>query len=75
MRALVRALSAVLVLATTTLAFGTARAQSTSVVGLGLPSVEGDDSFARNLGGALRRAASQCRGWSVSDRGRPLGRM
>jgi hypothetical protein len=52
-----------------------ASAQNTSVAVLGLTSLEGDDSYAGNLSAALRRAASQVRGWSVTDRDVPLSRM
>jgi hypothetical protein len=47
----------------------------TSVTVLGLTSLEGDDEFARNLTGALRHAASQVRGWTVSDREVALSQM
>lgn len=47
----------------------------TSVTVLGLTSLEGDDEFARNLTGALRHAASQVRGWTVSDREVALAQM
>lgn len=52
-----------------------AHAQGTSVVVLGLTSLEGDDTFATNLSGALRRAATLVRGWSVSDRDVPLSQL
>ena len=53
-----------------------ARAKAdTSVIVLGLRSVEGDDEFARNLTGALRHAAAQVPGWSVSDREVSLSQM
>jgi uncharacterized membrane protein YgcG len=69
MRSLARALSALGTLAIVFFALaGAARAQTTNVVVLGLTSIEGDDSFAANLSGALRQAASQVRGWAVSDR-------
>ena len=51
-----------------------ARAQ-TSVSVLGLTSLEGDDEFARNFTGALRHAASQVDGWTVSDRDVALSQM
>lgn len=51
-----------------------ASAQS-SVIILGIRSVEGDDEFARNLTGALRHAASQTSGWNVSDREVTLDQM
>jgi hypothetical protein len=47
----------------------------TAVTVLGLTSLEGDDEFARNLSGALRNAASQVSGWSVSDRDVALAQM
>ena len=69
MRSSARALSALGTLAIVLFALaGVARAQATNVVVLGLTSLEGDDAFAANLSGALRQAASQVRGWSVSDR-------
>ena len=40
----------------------------TSVIVLGIRSVEGDDEFARNLTGALRRAAEQVPGLQIVDR-------
>lgn len=40
----------------------------TSVIVLGIRSVEGDDDFARNLTGALRHAAEQVPGLQVVDR-------
>jgi hypothetical protein len=40
----------------------------TSVIVVGIRSVEGDDEFSRNLTGALRHAASSVDGWNVSDR-------
>ena len=52
----------------------TAVAQS-SVMVLGIRSIEGDDEFARNLTGALRHAASQVNGWTVSDREVTLSQM
>lgn len=42
-------------------------AQSTVVV-LGIRSLEGDDDFARNLSGAVRSAASQVAAWQLSER-------
>lgn len=51
-----------------------AQAQSTVVV-LGIRSLEGDDDFTRNLTGALRHAASQIDGWTVSDREVTLAQM
>lgn len=50
-------------------------ASAQSVIVLGIRSVEGDDEFARNLTGALRHAASQVEGWSVSDREVTLAQM
>jgi hypothetical protein len=47
----------------------------TSVMVLGVRSVEGDDEFTRNLTGALRHAASQVQGWNVSDREVTLAQM
>ena len=52
-----------------------AAAQNTTVAVLGLTSLEGDDAYVGNLSAALRRAASQVRGWSVTDRDVPLSRM
>lgn len=52
----------------------TASAQTTVSV-LGLTSLEGDDEFARNFTGALRHAASQVEGWTVSDRDVALSQM
>jgi len=46
-----------------------------SVSVLGLTSLEGDDEFARNFTGALRHAASQVDGWTVSDRDVALTQM
>lgn len=60
-----RAIGAALVLVA--LAPAAAMAQS-SVIVVGIRSVEGDDEFARNLTGALRHAASSVEGWSVTDR-------
>jgi hypothetical protein len=51
-----------------------AHAQTTVSV-LGLTSLEGDDEFARNFTGALRHAASQVEGWTVSDRDVALSQM
>lgn len=53
---------------------GRANAQA-SVSVLGLTSLEGDDEFARNFTGALRHAASQVDGWTVSDRDVALTQM
>ncbi len=47
----------------------------TSVIVLGMRSVEGDDEFARNLTGALRRAAEQVPGLRVVDRDVSLAQM
>jgi len=47
----------------------------TSVIVLGIQSIEGDDDFARDLTGAIRHAASQVRGWTVSDRDVSLSQM
>jgi hypothetical protein len=47
----------------------------TPVIVLGIRSVEGDDEFARNLTGALRRAAEQVPGLSVVDRDVSLAQM
>jgi nucleotide-binding universal stress UspA family protein len=46
---------------------GVARADTTVIV-LGQRSIEGDDEVARNVTGALRRAAEQVPGFRVSDR-------
>lgn len=56
------------------LAPAAASAQTTVVV-LGIRSLEGDDEFARNLTGALRHAASQVEGWTVSEREVTLAQM
>lgn len=47
----------------------------TAVTVLGLTSLEGDDEFARNLSGALRNAAGQVSGWTVSERDVALAQM
>ncbi len=53
-----------------------ARAQgNTSVMVLGIRSIDGDDDFARSLTGALRYAAAQVPGWSVSNRDVSLAQM
>lgn len=52
-----------------------AAASAQTVVVLGIRSVEGDDEFARNLTGALRHAASQVGGWTVSDSEVTLAQM
>ncbi len=76
MRSLVSTLLAALAfVAGASLVAGKAHAQTTSVVVLGLTSMEGDDTFATNLSGALRQAATQVRGWSVSDRDVPLSQL
>ena len=76
MRSLVRALFAFTMLGIVQLgATAAAEAQTTNVVVLGLTSLEGDDTFATNLSGALRQAASQVRGWTVSDRDVPLSQL
>ncbi|GAB4201106.1 MAG: hypothetical protein OHK0013_12730 [Sandaracinaceae bacterium] len=76
MRSLVSVMLAALAfVAGTGLSMASARAQSTNVVVLGLTSLEGDDTFATNLSGALRAAASQVRGWAVSDRDVPLSQL
>ncbi len=49
--------------------------QQASVIVLGIRSVEGDDEFTRNLTGALRHAAAQVPGWTVSDREVTLAQM
>ncbi len=46
----------------------TAAHADTSVIVLGIRSLEGDDEFARNLTGALRRAAEQVPGLRIVDR-------
>jgi hypothetical protein len=46
----------------------TAARADTTVIVLGLRSIEGDDEVARNVTGALRRAAEQVPGLRVSDR-------
>lgn len=74
MRSLFRALFALAALVAP-LASTVVHAQSTNVVVLGLTSIEGDDTFATNLSGALRQAASQVRGWSVSERDLPLSQI
>lgn len=79
MRSLVRGLYAFLMLGLVQLGAGlaanVAHAQTTNIVVLGLTSLEGDDTFATNLSGALRQAASQVRGWTVSDRDVPLSQL
>lgn len=75
MRSLVSTLLALLALVAGSGLSAQAHAQSTNVVVLGLTSLEGDDVFATNLSGALRAAASQVRGWSVSDRDVPLSQL
>jgi len=76
MRSLVRTLFAFTMLGIVQLGATTAaEAQTTNVVVLGLTSLEGDDTFATNLSGALRQAASQVRGWTVSDRDVPLSQL
>ncbi len=52
----------------------TASADTDAMV-LGVRSIEGDDDFALSLTGALRHAASQVRGWRVSDREVSLAQM
>jgi hypothetical protein len=79
MRSVARALFAFAMLGIVQLAASVApsvaSAQTTNVVVLGLTSLEGDDTFATNLSGALRQAASQVRGWTVSDRDVPLSQL
>ncbi len=57
--------------------FGTPALASadTSVIVLGIRSVEGDDEVSRNLTGALRRAASQVPGWQVAEADVSLAQM
>jgi len=50
------------------LAVPAAALAQTSVIVLGVRSAEGDDEFARNLTGALRRAAEQVPGLQIVDR-------
>jgi TolB-like protein len=50
------------------LAVPTLALAQTSVIVLGVRSAEGDDEFARNLTGALRRAAEQVPGLQIVDR-------
>ncbi len=58
------------------LAFVPARAfADTTVIVLGIQSIEGDDDFARDLTGAIRHASEQVRGWNVSDREVSLSQM
>ncbi|MGE0789021.1 MAG: PEGA domain-containing protein [Sandaracinaceae bacterium] len=52
-----------------------ASAQQSTVLVLGIRSLEGDDEFARNLTGALRHAAAQVDRWTVSDREVTLAQM
>jgi len=52
-----------------------ALAQDAEVMVLGIRSIEGDDEFALSLTGAIRHAAEQVRGWSVSDREVSLAQM
>ncbi len=47
----------------------------TSVMVLGIRSVEGDDEFTRNLTGALRHAASQVEGWTINENEVTLAQM
>lgn len=51
-----------------------ASAQTSAIV-LGIRSVEGDEDLARNLTGALRHAASQMPGWTISDADVTLSQM
>lgn len=66
-------LAALAGLGTITIAPALASAQTVAV--LGIRSVDGDDEFARDLTGALRHAATQVRGWSVSEREVTLTQM
>lgn len=75
MKRLVLVLSAFAALGATGLAAPAAVRAQTSVMVLGVRSVEGDDEFARNMTGALRHAASQVQGWDVSDRDVTLSQM
>lgn len=75
MKRLVLVLSAFAALWATGLAAPAAVRAQTSVMVLGVRSVEGDDEFARNMTGALRHAASQVQGWDVSDRDVTLSQM
>src|SRR5262245_3970633 len=67
-------LAAALFLGPALLAPGLAHAQTTVVV-LGITSLEGDDELARNLTGALRNAASHVDGWQVSENEVTLAQM
>lgn len=57
------------------LAVPTVALAETSVIVLGIRSVEGDDEFARNLTGALRRAAEQVPGLQTVDRDLSLAQI
>jgi TolB-like protein len=52
-----------------------ARAEDTSVVVLGLRSLEGDDEFANSMTDALRTAARSVRGWRVLERAVSMAQM
>jgi hypothetical protein len=52
-----------------------AAAQQTSVIVLGIRSVEGDDTVANNLSGALRNAAGNVNEWDVADAEVSLAQM
>lgn len=73
-RWVIAALAAALVTCTWWTTASRASAQSTVIV-LGIRSLEGDDELARNLTGALRHAASQVQGWTVSEREVTLAQM
>ncbi len=64
-----------LILALGTFAAPTLASADTSVIVLGIRSVEGDDEVSRNLTGALRRAASQVPGWQIADAEVSLAQM
>ncbi len=72
MRLSLSVLAAFVLVLTMPLARASAQA---SVSVLGLTSLEGDDEFARNFSGALRHAATQVDGWTVSDRDVALTQM
>ncbi|MAC25069.1 MAG: hypothetical protein CMH59_01020 [Myxococcales bacterium] len=54
---------------------GHAQDGSTSVIVLGIRSVEGDDTLAQNLTGALRNEASGVAGWQVAEAEVSLAQM
>ena len=65
----------VLTLGLTTIATPLVRAEDSSVVVLGLRSLEGDDEFANSMTDALRDAARAVRGWRVLERAVSMAQM